>query len=203
MVQKSIHSLPVTGSIFIPRGIKRAPTMWLEGVLPVTGFFCYHTMKAKPYLQKCTICGKEFYQRWDKQGCSTLCSSKVLSNSKYNKPPLSRPRLHIIYADYADLHLGGKHYTKVDLDDFYKYKDFRWQCVGALNGKQYAMRTTMVQGKNTRIRLYREIMDCPSGFVVDHINHDTLDNRKQNLRVVTQTQNLYNAKKNNWEKIQL
>ena len=36
-------------------------------------------------------------------------------------------------------------------------------------------------------------------YVVDHINHDTYDNRKKNLRVITQSQNIMNSKlqKNN------
>jgi len=42
--------------------------------------------------------------------------------------------------------------------------------------------------------MHRFIMDAPAGMYVDHINHDTLDNRRCNLRIVTPTQSLRNTR---------
>ena len=44
--------------------------------------------------------------------------------------------------------------------------------------------------------LHKYLMNYPKGLVVDHINHNTLDNRRCNLRVVTDTINKMNRKDN-------
>ena len=43
-------------------------------------------------------------------------------------------------------------------------------------------------------RLHRFIMDAPEDMFVDHINGNTYDNRKCNLRIVTHQQNMMNTK---------
>lgn len=45
-----------------------------------------------------------------------------------------------------------------------------------------------------RQRLHRLITGAPDGMVVDHINHNTLDNRRANLRVVTIAENTQNRR---------
>lgn len=45
------------------------------------------------------------------------------------------------------------------------------------------------------LSMARIIVGVPSGINVDHKNHNTLDNRRTNLRPATQTQNLGNARK--------
>ncbi len=40
--------------------------------------------------------------------------------------------------------------------------------------------------------MHRVILDCPSNLEVDHKNHNGLDNRRSNIRVVTRSQNQHN-----------
>jgi len=42
--------------------------------------------------------------------------------------------------------------------------------------------------------IHRLILNPTNGKVIDHINHDKLDNRKQNLRMVTHSENMVNRK---------
>jgi len=46
---------------------------------------------------------------------------------------------------------------------------------------------------NTQL-LHRRIMNPPKGLVVDHMNGNPLDNRRENLRVVTQSENSMNKR---------
>lgn len=40
--------------------------------------------------------------------------------------------------------------------------------------------------------MHREIMKCPAGMFVDHIDRNGLNNQKFNLRIVTHQQNMMN-----------
>lgn len=51
-------------------------------------------------------------------------------------------------------------------------------------------------GRNRKqFKLHRLIMNAKPGEVIDHVNGNTLDNRKCNLRITTQSGNNKNAKK--------
>ncbi|MBF0253189.1 MAG: HNH endonuclease [Candidatus Omnitrophica bacterium] len=43
------------------------------------------------------------------------------------------------------------------------------------------------------VRLHRFLTNCPDGFVVDHKDRNTLNNRQSNLRVCTQRENTFNS----------
>lgn len=62
-----------------------------------------------------------------------------------------------------------------------------------LNSEGYAARSQTLDGKKRTIYMHRALLDPPSGLVVDHINHDPLDNRRANLRLATPSQNNANS----------
>lgn len=78
----------------------------------------------------------------------------------------------------------------VDDDDYERVSQFKWSFIGG-----YAKRAFVrEEGVRRLYPLHRFIMGIPpeSSFMVDHINFDRLDNRKENLRVCTKGQNNYN-----------
>lgn len=73
--------------------------------------------------------------------------------------------------------------SKEDYDNVSKY---RW----CLNGGKYAVATI----NDENVLMHHFIMGKPKdNMVIDHINHVRLDNRRENLRIVTQSQNAQNA----------
>ncbi|MDM8534724.1 HNH endonuclease [Clostridiaceae bacterium HSG29] len=82
-----------------------------------------------------------------------------------------------------------------DLEDYGKIKDFAWY-YNKKTGNGFYMENKY---KCNSISLHRLIINAKKGEYVDHINRNTLDNRKENLRVCTNQQNGFNCtlKKNN------
>ena len=50
------------------------------------------------------------------------------------------------------------------------------------------------RGIHQMVRFHRFLTKCPDGMVVDHINHNELDNRRSNLRVTTNARNILNRR---------
>lgn len=46
--------------------------------------------------------------------------------------------------------------------------------------------------KKLKVRLHRWLLDAPKGLEVDHIDRQPLNNQRENLRIVTTSQNLQN-----------
>jgi hypothetical protein len=84
--------------------------------------------------------------------------------------------------------------TLVDDKDFEWLNSFHWYLHIDKWGK-YAVRQKMIKGKLTCYSMHREILKRYGLLIkkfVDHINHNGLDNRKSNLRTVTDSENQMN-----------
>lgn len=98
--------------------------------------------------------------------------------------------------NYIDLNNGttvietnkGEKIT-IDTDDFEKVKGFCWSVANT----GYAQARDL--GRDSIILMHRLIMEPSPDMVVDHINHNKLDNRKANLRVCKQAYNAKNVSK--------
>jgi hypothetical protein len=80
----------------------------------------------------------------------------------------------------------------IDLDDFDRVMAIptKWSVVRSTTGDYYG-RTGDTRSTQC-VLLHRLIMNAPQGQMVDHINGNTLDNRKANLRCVSAGQNRTN-----------
>lgn len=78
--------------------------------------------------------------------------------------------------------------------DFERVSRYKWSCDG--NGYACRMESYYVDGKRQRrkIMLHRFILGAPAHLQVDHINHNILDNRRENIRLVTRRQNRANSR---------
>lgn len=84
----------------------------------------------------------------------------------------------------------------VDDADYEELSEYKWYASKYKN-IWYAERMGRTSwGKRYVIRMHRQILglNYKDNNYVDHWNHNGLDNRRQNLRVCTQTQNCYNKR---------
>ena len=96
---------------------------------------------------------------------------------------------------------GLKHFF-IDGEDFDLIKDYTWH-ITKNNYVQTNIKSNKSEKRYVHYGIHRLIMNCPDGMVVDHINHNALDNRKENLRICTESENNRNRRKINMEKFSI
>lgn len=93
----------------------------------------------------------------------------------------------------------------VDDEDFEKLSKYKWFQRGGKenrNGNIGYVSASVVKDEKEwfpngwkrydSVYMHRILTNCPQGMEVDHINHNHLDNRKINLRIVTRSGNHLN-----------
>tara|TARA_R110002153_G_scaffold160823_1_gene313155 strand:+ start:191 stop:676 length:486 start_codon:yes stop_codon:yes gene_type:complete len=71
------------------------------------------------------------------------------------------------------------------------YEDYVYGYRFSLDKNSYVIYSSTKDGLNCK-RLHRIIMGDPEGLVIDHINRNPLDNRRDNLRIVSRQENQMN-----------
>lgn len=99
----------------------------------------------------------------------------------------------ILKKDYCIIKIFSKVYgvkeVLINIEDYEKVKNYSWAITKKQKDKTFYVRTVR-NYKN--ILLHRFIINAQKNEYIDHINHDGLDNRRCNLRIVTSNENSQN-----------
>lgn len=82
---------------------------------------------------------------------------------------------------------NGKYFL-FDTEDMDVIKSHKWN----IPPSDYVETTIYKDGKQSVCRLHRALLNAPKGLYVDHINGKRCDNRKCNLRIATNKENIRN-----------
>lgn len=98
----------------------------------------------------------------------------------------------VIDGNVAIIPLTRGLFAMIDAADVPLVEGRLWQATPDRFGKVYAARTDCVGGKKKTVKLHRLLLAADGD--VDHINGNSLDNRRSNLRVATRGENCANRK---------
>jgi HNH endonuclease/AP2 domain len=83
------------------------------------------------------------------------------------------------------------HLFLIDAEDWPRISGIKWSVSSDGGTRMYV--STRIEGKKNY--LHRVLLKAPPGKRVDHRNGDSLDNRKENLRLASHQQNMFNRRK--------
>jgi group I intron endonuclease len=143
----------------------------------------YFTTKNNKF--KMVLCGKHYGQ--------LKYSGKITDDSKPKQRNINTPNEIVTHDDFAEILCYDKrgeykNSILIDIEDIDFCKNYKW----GINTINYA--STTIDGKT--ISMHRLLMNPTKDLVVDHINGNTLDNTRKNLRICTKQQNNRNRHEN-------
>lgn len=110
-------------------------------------------------------------------GCLKIDKLKIGKKNEYN-----------LSGDYGIGYTSKGEEFYFDLEDYNKIKNYCWYI-----SKQGYLVSNCRDGKINSVIMHRIIMNVENyNDVVDHINHNKVDNRKENLRIVSRRENNWN-----------
>jgi len=90
----------------------------------------------------------------------------------------------VAVADIGVIPLANGRSATVDIEDLERLSKYKWH-VHRYGNTYYAARVVRSKNSTFHVYMHRQIMHCPRGKVVHHLNGNGLDNRKINLLVCT------------------
>lgn len=152
-------------------------------------------------MYKCEVCNREIFKKHLCDG-KCVCTKHMHQFRKYGRFLDNISRTNNDLNDYVIEETIAKFnvYNQkniyvasfiIDKEDIEKVKYHKWR----IDNNNHII-TGNCTKSHPRKELSRLILECnDESKVVDHINGNTLDNRKCNLRICTQAQNTYNKSK--------
>ena len=100
-----------------------------------------------------------------------------------------------IEGDVAYVTLTKGYKAVIDVEDVPSVEAYNWR-VQTKGNNAYAVRSEPIGGgKQTTVRMHRQITDASPETQVDHIDHNGLNNKRQNLRLCEGIHNTWNARR--------
>lgn len=146
----------------------------------------------------CVVCGKPCRFKRRRRTCSDTCAQIAIRDGRLAGATVNAEQAKArrappyIESNVLFVSLTQGAYTKVDIRDASRVLRYRWYLFNnPVNRKKYAVR----EERGKRVTLHRWLLNAHPSEDVDHFNGDGLDNRRENLRKATATQNARNARK--------
>ena len=120
-------------------------------------------------------------------------AKQKIREAQFGKTDVSRTDLFCDSDQIAYIHLTKGLYAIIDLEDYSRVSKYLW--VAHKNRNMFYARRAISRenGKQRDEKMHHLVFGTPpEGMMIDHINGNGLDNRKANLRFVTNRQNCMN-----------
>jgi len=135
-------------------------------------------------------------RRWGRWKKNTAYGFRTKPRSVRKSPP---PSLRYM----KKIKLTRGQYTIVDDEDFDRLSDRKWhaawseagQCFYASGWESYLKPDGKKTGRGIRMHRFLKGLKHGDKRIIDHINHNTLDNRQKNLRICTVSENQQNRRR--------
>lgn len=141
-----------------------------------------YSTRPKKCLEKCCVCGGEFLAHKDGKPYCRLHYSRLRRHGTVEQ---TRGNTYEIDGNVFKIFTYKKELIIADLEDAEKLKRYSW-CIS-----KTGYPVARINHKTTKLHRYLLDITDPK-IVIDHINHNPLDNRRCNIRICTNRQNALN-----------